>query len=264
MGAFRKKVFDHYRRQARSFPWRNTVNPYRILISEIMLQQTQTARVVSYYQAFLKKFPTVQSLARAKPADILRAWQGLGYNRRALMLQKAAQEIVTRHKGKVPERLEDLVVLPGVGPYTAAAVRAFAYNKPGVFLETNIRTLFIHEFFSRQKKVSDAELLPLVEATLDRRNPRRWYSALMDYGAMLKLVHGNASRRSAQYVRQSPFTGSDRQLRGRILKLILEKPRSTASLPSLLGENAMRTKKILQGLINENFIVQKNDTVRIA
>jgi A/G-specific adenine glycosylase len=255
--AFRKKVYAYYRLHARHFPWRDTTDPYRILVSEVMLQQTQTHRVIPKYRAFLRSFPTVRSLARAPRSAVLSAWQGLGYNRRALLLQKAAQQIVTRHKGKVPSTLTALNALPGIGAYTAAAVQAFAFNEPGIMLETNIRSALIHEFFPRKKRVADTDLIPLLEATLDARDPRRWYSALMDYGAMIKLVHGNATRRSTTYARQSPFAGSDRALRGKLLRLLLEKPRAVRSLPTLLQEDRERLDRIVKQLITEGFAAQR-------
>lgn len=262
--AFRKKVYAYYHTHARSFPWRDMTNPYRILVSEIMLQQTQTHRVVPKYRAFLKQFPTLRALTHAPRANVLRAWQGLGYNRRALSLQKAAQEIITRHAGRVPDDTKTLVTLPGIGPYTAAAIQAFAFNKPALMLETNIRTALIHEFFPHKKKVADRALLPLLEAILDRRNPRRWYSALMDYGSMVKSAHGNMSQRSTTHTRQSPFAGSDRAVRGKLLKLLLEKPRMAERLPTLLQESSERTQKILQQLIHEGFAVRRGESVRIA
>lgn len=176
-----------------------------------MLQQTQVDRVVPYYKKFLKEFPTPSSLASSSLARVLRAWQGLGYNRRAKYLHEAAKQW-----GTVP--LEDL---PGVGPYTAKAVRVFAFNEPEIMIETNIRSVFIHHFFPKKKKVSDAELLPLVEKTLPRKRAREWFSALMDYGAHLKATHPNPSRRSKHHTRQKPFKGSDREIRGAVVRASL-------------------------------------------
>jgi A/G-specific adenine glycosylase len=186
-----------------------------------MLQQTQATRVVPKYEAFLRHFSTARALAEAPLGDVLRAWQGLGYNRRAKYLHEAAKSVMIYHSGRIPRSYEDLRALPGVGDYTARAVRAFAFNEPEVFIETNIRAVFIHHFFPKKKKVSDKELLPYMVASLDRKNPRRWYSALMDYGSYLKQTMPNPSRRSAHHVRQSKFKGSDREIRGAILKAYL-------------------------------------------
>ncbi|HOO91646.1 MAG TPA: hypothetical protein PLA74_12550, partial [Syntrophales bacterium] len=177
---FRETVYDYYRRHSRQFPWRETTDPYRILVSEIMLQQTQAPRVLLKYEEFLQHFPDVSSLASAPLHDVLGAWQGLGYNRRALALKQSAQKIVAFHGGIIPRDEGSLVSLPGIGTATARAVRAFAFNEPVIFIETNIRAVFIHYFFSQEETVSDSDLRPLVEKTLDHDNPRRWYNALMD------------------------------------------------------------------------------------
>ncbi len=217
---FRRRVYAHFEQHGRDFPWRHTIDPYRVLVSEVMLQQTQTFRVVPKYEAFIERFPDAAALAAAPADAVLGSWQGLGYNRRALSLQTAARELVSRHGGVVPSECQALLALPGVGPYTAAAVRAFAFNLPDAFVETNIRTVFIHEFFADAERVRDSELLPLVARTIDTANPRHWYQALMDYGAMLKESN-NASRRSAHHRPQSRFEGSRRQARGIILRSLL-------------------------------------------
>jgi A/G-specific adenine glycosylase len=221
VAAFRQRVYKHFEQHGRDFPWRHTTDAYRVLVSEVMLQQTQTARVAPKYEAFIERFPNVATLAAAPADAVLTAWQGLGYNRRALALQAAARAVVAEHGGAMPSASDALLALPGVGPYTAAAVRAFAFNLPDAFIETNIRTVFIHEFFADAERVRDSELLPLVARTIDTANPRRWYQALMDYGAMLK-EGGNAARRSAHHHPQSRFEGSRRQARGVILKSLLQ------------------------------------------
>lgn len=262
--AFRRKVYAYYRRHRRTFPWRTTRNPYKILVSEFMLQQTQTHRVVPMYRAFLKRFPSVRALAAASQKDVLRSWQGLGYNRRALNLHKTAKELVARYRGSVPRSYESRLDLPGIGPYTAAAIGAFAFNEPGIVLETNIRTVFIHEFFPRRKVIPDAALAPLIEQAMDQRSPGRWYSALMDYGVMLKTTQGNITRRSASYARQSAFKGSDRAVRGKIVKLLLEKPRRLNALTKLTNEPSMRVEKILQALAEEGFVEEREKYFSIS
>lgn len=223
---FRNVVLSHWRRRGRhELPWRKTTNPYCILVSEVMLQQTQVSRVIEKYREFLRKFPTFRRLAAASSRDVLTVWQGLGYNRRALMLQRCAQAVVREHGGILPADYDTLRALPGIGPYTAGAVLAFAFNTPYPVIETNIRRVYLHHYFPKKKKVSDAALLPIVTRTLDRKNPRRWYGALMDYGTWLALSLSkglNPNVRSAQYVRQSKFEGSLRQLRGRVLAALLQ------------------------------------------
>ncbi|MBN1855737.1 MAG: A/G-specific adenine glycosylase [Dehalococcoidia bacterium] len=213
-------VYAHFEAHGRDFPWRHTSDPYHILVSEVMLQQTQTARVAPKYTEFITVFPDVATLAHAPVADVLRVWQGLGYNRRALALRRAAQQIVALHDGRVPENRNELLALPGIGTYSASAIRAFAFNLPDPFIETNIRAAFIHHFFPDRNDVTDRELMPLVEAAMDGNNPCRWYQALMDYGAALK-ESDNAARRSAHHRPQSRFAGSRREARGIILRLLL-------------------------------------------
>lgn len=220
---FRELVYAYYTTHKRSFPWRENVTPYRVFISEIMLQQTQAPRVISKFNAFIERFPNFETLAGAAVAEVLGAWQGLGYNRRAVALRNAAIVVVREHTGSLPDSIEALDALPGIGYATACSISAFAFNKPVVFIETNIRTVYLHHFFRGQTGVSDAQLIPLVDATLDRNDPREWYSALMDYGTMLKKAHGNASQRSKHYAKQSAFKGSDREIRGMIVKQLVER-----------------------------------------
>jgi A/G-specific adenine glycosylase len=263
--AFRNIVLKHYRRNGRDFLWRRTIHPYRILVSEVMLQQTQASRVAPKYEAFLQKFPTFKTLARAPLGNVLRAWQGLGHNRRALALQKTAREVMLRHNGKLPRDERKLERLPGIGPYTARAVLAFAFNVPTAFLETNIRTVFVHHFFKKRRRVADEEILPLVAATLDRENPRRWYAALMDYGAFLKKTEGNLARKSAHYKRQSPFEGSNRQLRGQIIRALTKKSFPSArALATSLGAATSNVKKNLRQLEREGMVRFQRDAVRLS
>jgi A/G-specific adenine glycosylase len=255
--AFKKIIWKYYRAHRRDFPWRNTRDPYRILVSEIMLQQTQAPRVVSKYEEFIARFPTVQTLARASVSDVLAIWKGLGYNRRALALKRAAEIIMREHGGKVPRDIEKLIALPGVGKATAGDVLAFAWNIPVVVIETNIRSVFLHFFFPNVKNVHDRDILPLIEKTLDQKNPREWYAALMDYGAMLKRTHGNASRKSAHYAKQLPFKGSNREARARILFAITEKPATATRLTKTLKLSEEIVTKNLAALEKEGFIASR-------
>lgn len=250
---FQKHVYNHYQKYKRSYPWRETTDPYKVLVSEIMLQQTQTDRVVPKYLAFIQKFPTAEALAAASTADVLTYWQGLGYNRRALYLKKCAETITKTYQGIFPETEKELQTLPGIGPYTAAAIMTFAYNKPAVVIETNIRTAYIFHFFDGKDKVSDAELLPYITRTTDTKNPRKWYNALMDYGAALKKKHGNLSRKSKTYTKQAPFKDSKREVRGKILKLLTT---NSANEKTLLNLDT-RAEKVLADLEQEGFITRK-------
>lgn len=245
----------HYRRHRRDLPWRATRDPWRILVAEVMLQQTQISRVLGRYGAFLDAFPEPAALARAPLARALALWKGLGYNRRCLGLQRAAAMIVDRFGGRVPRSVEDLERLPGVGPYTARAVAAFAYGRPVAFIETNIRRAYLHWFFPARGRVHDRDILPLVERTLDRRRPREWFNALMDYGSWLAGQVDNPNRRSAHHARQAPFEGSRRQLRGRALALLLDgRSRRAETVARAIGCPRGRLAPILEELAAEGFL----------
>jgi A/G-specific adenine glycosylase len=263
--AFRKKIYHYYLKESRSLPWRRHLNPYRVVVSEIMLQQTQVERVREKYREFLDTYPDFTALARARLQKLLAVWQGMGYNRRALALKALAQKVVLEHRGSLPRDPEKLLALPGIGKYTAGAVIAFAFDKPVVFMDTNIRRVFIHEFFQEKPNVHDDEIMPLVEQTLDAGNPRKWYNALMDYGAMLKQKHANPNRRSAHYTRQSPFENSNRQVRGNILKvLVSEAPLSARQIAAKTGMDSLRVKKNLVQLTAEGFVKKRGRLFSIA
>lgn len=224
-----------------------------------MLQQTQTARVLPKYEAFLAAFPTPADLAAAPVADLLRLWSGLGYNRRALALKKAASEIAQRFNGRLPDDEDSLLSLPGIGPYTARAVLAFVFGRPVALVETNVRTVFLHEFFPDRESVHDRELLPLVEAALDRSDPRNWYYALMDYGVMLKASLPNPGRRSAHHQRQTPFADSHRRVRGEILKRLAasSEPLTADELFVSIPFARERLEKALGELATEGFVAER-------
>jgi len=262
---FQSAIYRHYRIHGRTFPWRKTHNPYHILVSEIMLQQTQTERVVQKYEQFINSLPDFDSLAQAPLREVLRLWQGLGYNRRAMALKNIAQMVVTNFQGNLPSSPEALMSLPGIGRATACAICAFAFNEPVVFIETNIRRAFIHHFFQKENDVKDTQILPLVEKTLDTSNPRKWYFALMDYGVMLKKQYQNPNRKSAHYQKQPPFEGSNRQIRGMILRtLTAESPISQQEIAKRLGLDPERVKGNLIQLQREGFIRKRGNRFTIA
>lgn len=252
---FQKKIYAYYHKHGRDLPWRKTRNPYHIFISEVMLQQTQVETVLKKYHPFLKAFPSFRALSCASLREVLALWKGLGYNRRALFLKKSAQKVTHEFGARLPSETKVLATLPGIGQATAKATVVFAFNKPEVFLETNIRRVFIHHFFSVQKKVRDSDILPLVRRTLDVSNPRIWYWALMDYGSALKKTHPNPNRKSAHYIKQPPFEGSDRQIRGKILGVLIVHPYLSRSMIfSKIKSNQNRITKCLLRLQKEGFI----------
>lgn len=259
---FQRTVLSFYEKHGRELPWRipdgqGSFDPYTILVSEIMLQQTQVSRAAAKYHQFLSVFPTVQVLAEARLGNVLREWSGLGYNRRAKYLHEAAITIQSEYDGRFPVTLNMLTKLPGIGKNTAGAVLAYAYNQPAVFIETNIRTVFIYHFFKGSDDVSDAAILPLVEKTLDVQEPRIWYWALMDYGTYLKSSQGNLARRSRHYVRQSAFEGSKRQLRGKILRLLAENGLTKDQLAKEISDK--RLNEAIGDLLREKLIIQRAD-----
>ena len=262
---FKQHIWSFYREEGRPFSWRNIDNPYYIVVSEIMLQQTQTYRVASKYEAFIAAFVTWQSLATASTHDVLCAWQGLGYNRRALALHAIAKLVVADFEGELPNDPTVLVQFPGIGKATAASICAFAFNKPTIFIETNIRTVFIHFFFKDVQTVGDDQLLPLVTQTVDQENPREWYYALMDYGVMLKKSQPNPSRKSSHYTKQSRFEGSDRQIRGAIIRLLTQQEKFTLqALISGLDKDATRVTAQVETLHKEGFIIYNEQDALIV
>ena len=253
---FRRVVWTYYKTHGRhTLPWRKTKDPYKILVSEVMLQQTQVERVIPFYSKFIKQFPTAKKLAAAPLSEVLKSWQGLGYNRRAKMLHRAAKALGTRKKLSVAE----LEALPGVGPYTARAVAAFAYNQNIVFVETNIRTAIIQHFFPKKKKVSDKEIEKVLVQALPEGKAREWYSALMDYGASLKLSGISHNAKSKTYTKQPKFAGSLREARGAILRELARGAASPARLIDLFGaERRAQMRTALQALWTER-LVEKTD-----
>jgi len=263
---FRDRVLSFYERHGRhEMLWRHTDDPYRILVSEIMLQQTQVERVAVKYPEFIAAFPDIAALARAPQSSVITAWQGMGYNRRAIALKKCAEKIAGEYGGTVPRDPLVLATFPGIGPATASSICAFAFNLPVVFIETNIRRVFIHSFFPDKETVTDREILPLVEKALDREQPRVWYWALMDLGTELKKHMPNPNRKSAAYTKQAPFEGSDRRIRGMILKFLIEKcPSREKTIMDSVREEPARVRRILTALEKEGFIRKSGTGYRLA
>lgn len=263
---FKEIIWQYYRVFGRSFAWRDSDDPYAVLVSEIMLQQTQTYRVSSKFELFIKQFPTFKKLAYASTQSVLSAWQGLGYNRRALALKEIAKQVVDEFDGILPDDLMILQTFKGIGPNTAGSICAFAFNKPVIFIETNIRAVYIHHFFNGKTKVHDRDIMPFIEQTLDHSNPREWYYALMDYGVMLKKQFKNPARRSAHHAIQSKFEGSDRQIRGGILKFLAQqtKPIERTYIYQELPFDQQRMVVIIDQLIKEGFLEVKHEMLKIA
>ncbi|WP_096348878.1 winged helix-turn-helix transcriptional regulator [Marispirochaeta aestuarii] len=263
---FRQEVRKFYAAEGRSFPWRRNTSPYSVFVSEVMLQQTQVCRVEPKYLRWMREVPDFPSLAGLSTEGLLGLWQGLGYNRRALALRESALKVIKEHDGILPDDPERLRGFPGIGPATAASICAFAFNCPVVFIETNIRRVFIHFFFpEREAPVSDRDILPLVEASLHRESPRDWYNALMDLGTLLKSRIPNPNRRSRHYTRQARFEGSNREARGAILKALQKAPlQSAGELSENTGIDYRRIMRAAEELEKEGFLSAENGMFRLG
>lgn len=244
----------------RDMPWRQDTRPYYVLVSELMLQQTQVDRVVPKFHAFIETFPNEQALASASLADVLRLWQGLGYNRRAKFLHEAAKKIV--ELGSFPDDELGLLRLPGVGKNTAGAILAYAYNSPAVYIETNIRAVYIHHFFADSDDVADSDIRALLEQTLDEREPRSFYWALMDYGSWLKKK-GVRPSRSRHYKKQAPLKGSIREVRGQIIAALAHEDHTVDSLRRLLVADS-RFDGALAGLVTDGLVMQTGERLHLT
>lgn len=261
---FQSTIWEYYRENYRPMPWREDPSGYHVLVSEIMLQQTQVPRVMVKFEEFMRAFPTIHDLADAPLSQVLAVWKGLGYNRRAKFLHEAAKQIVKDFDGRIPTDHKALISLKGIGPNTAGAIQAYVYNQPVIFIETNIRRVFIHHFFEDKVGVEDKELLPLIESALPKDNSREWYWALMDYGTYLKTVVPNPNRRSKHYTKQSKFEGSRRQLRAQVLDYIVHNPnKSLGQIERKFPDALYSVKDILQDLTKENIIAESNKRFKV-
>lgn len=262
--SFQKEIWNYYLHHKRILPWRETTNPYFILVSEMLLQQTQVSRVIPKYNQFISEVPTIKDLATSSFQKILQLWQGLGYNRRARYLHESAQIIEKKHKGIIPSDITILQKLPGLGLSTASAILVFSYNQPLIFIETNIRRVYIHSFFHDSKKVDDKDILPIVKETLDGKNSREWYYALMDYGAKLGKNKLNPNTKSVHYTKQSRFEGSVRQIRGQIVRTVLTNPDIAINKLKLkIGSDENKLQQAVKQLEKENIITKSNNHLRI-
>ncbi len=289
---FQTKILSWYAEHQRDLPWRQNRDPYRILVSEVMLQQTQVSRVIPKYTAWFAAFPTLDDLAKAPISEVLRLWSGLGYNRRALFLQRTAKAIVFEHAGTWPQTEEDLKKLPGIGEYTAAAIACFAFDQQVAVVDTNVKKVILLEFFchceegispTRQSQndrelpihdekrdcftslaMTTKDLQKIADQLLPPGRAYDWNQALMDYAsAILK-------KEKIPVQKQSKFLGSRRYFRGKILKFLLQKhtiPRSDISL-QLRDEQSSVDEATLDSILGElerdGFIKQTENTVKIA
>lgn len=260
MHEFQELVWHKGRELYRDMPWRDEPIFYYVLVSEIMLQQTQVPRVLTKFAEFMERFPTIEDVAAASLADILRVWQGLGYNRRAKYLHEAAHFIA---KSGLPTTREELVNLPGIGQNTAAAIMNYVYEVPTAYVETNIRTVYFYHFFADRTDVSDEEVLEMVEMTIDREHPRAWFWALMDYGSELKSQGNGRLDTSRHYKKQSPLEGSVRQVRGKIITALSVRDYTQSELRDAVHADE-RFEKALNGLMHEKLVSIKNDMIHLT
>jgi A/G-specific adenine glycosylase len=252
---FQKLIQEKGHELYRPMPWREDIRPYYVLVSELMLQQTQVDRVVPKFNMFIRRFPNEIILAQATLSKVLELWNGLGYNRRAKFLHDAAKKIVDDFNGVFPSTKDMLLMLPGVGSNTAGAIMNYAYNKPTPFIETNIRTVYFYHFFKSGDKVSDAEILPLLEATIDTDHPREFYWALMDYGNWLKKQKVGNIQQSRHYKKQPALKGSVREVRGQIIRQLMQGGKTENELQKELIADE-RFSSALLGLLNDGLIMQ--------
>lgn len=258
--AFREIVWEKGRRLYRPMPWRDQPTLYHVLVSELMLQQTQVSRAIVKYAEFMQAFPSLEALAEASLAEVLRVWQGLGYNRRAKYLHQAARQIVAQGE---PTTLTELVALPGIGKNTAGAMMNYVYQVPTAFVETNIRSVYFYYFFANRTDVPDSEVHAVVEETMDQEHPREWFWALMDVGAWLKSQGQARLSTSRHYKKQPPLKGSVREVRGQIIHVLTGAPSTLKDYRHELQDEARFTVAV-QGLQQDGLIVEVDGVFRLT
>lgn len=256
---FQDIVWQKGRELYRTMPWRDTTNPYDVLVSELMLQQTQVDRVIPKFNDFIRIFPDINTLAVSSLAEVLSIWSGLGYNRRARFLHDAARKIMGEFGGQVPNTLDKLISLPGVGPNTAGAILVYSFNQPVVFIETNIRSVYFYHFFQDSHTVSDKELVELVQETMDTEHPREFFWALMDYGAFLKKQGLGQISKSTLYKKQPTLKGSLRETRGQIVRALTTRDMDESELKFEINadnrfEPALESLK-KDGLVSQTMVI---------
>ena len=239
---FQETILSFYDEHERSFPWRETQDPYKIWVSEVMLQQTQANRVIPKYEDWMKTFPTVKSLAQANMTNVLEQWKGLGYNNRAKWLRDAAKKVIDEYEGELPTKTKELETLKGVGPYTSRAIQIFAHNMDQVTVDTNIRRIFISEF-DLDKETSTEDIYPLARQVLPRGKSREWHNALMDYGALKATSQETGVKPETT---QGTFKGSNRWYRSKVLQQVMEKSRSITQVEEEYGEKGMKAVRTLR------------------
>lgn len=273
----------------RPMPWREDIRPYYVLVSELMLQQTQVARVIPKFNDFIERFPNEAALASASLSDVLTLWQGLGYNRRAKYLHESAKMIMNDFEGIFPSNEQDILKLPGVGKNTAGAIQAYAFNRPVLFVETNVRTVYIHHFFKDDFDIDDKAILQIMQETVpwakgkeqpDRFShksdgamrktvglsyfrPREFYWALMDYGSLLKASGVRNIDQSRHYKKQSALEGSVRQVRGRIIRELTSGGLSEERLRANIFADH-RYESALNGLIKDGLVRRTGETLHLT
>jgi A/G-specific adenine glycosylase len=260
---FRELVWQKGRELYRDMPWRQDTRPYYVLVSELMLQQTQVSRVIPKFNDFIGRFPSERELADASLADVLMHWQGLGYNRRAKFLHDTAKRIVNDFKGMFPDSEPDIRSLPGVGANTTGAVLAYAFNQPSIFVETNVRTVYIHHFFADELDITDEMIRKKLHETIDSEHPREFYWALMDYGSYLKANGIKNNSQSRHYKKQSPLEGSVRQVRGMIIRRLGANDMAETQLANMLSADS-RFDPALSGLIKDGLVTKTGDILHLT
>lgn len=260
---FNEQIWDKARELYRDMPWRENTDPYYVLVSELMLQQTQVDRVIPKFELFIATFPSVVDLAKAPLSEVLVVWSGLGYNRRAKFLHEAAKKVALDFNGTIPHTYDQLVSLPGIGPNTAGAILVYGFNQAIVFIETNVRTVYFHHFFNDQALVTDKELKEIVEQTIDQEHPREWYWGIMDYGSYLKKQGVGRNDKSSHYKKQAPLKGSLREVRGLIIKSLAVGEHSLDELRTKMPQDD-RFETALSALLAEGFITKTNDQLRLT
>jgi len=262
MNVFQKKILTFYKKEGRNLPWRHTTNRYHILVSEIMLQQTQVNRVIEKYNQWIKTFPTIPDLANASLSEVLTLWSGLGYNSRGKRLWECAQQIVEKFEGTVPNNPEDLLTLPGIGPYTSRSILIFADNKNIATVDTNIRRILIHEL-KLDENITEKELFALAEEIFPRGKSRDWHNALMDYGSLILTAKKSGIKPTSK---QKPFKTSKRFYRGAIMKHLTTHKTITLKEANTykIQNNTNNIAEILKDLEKEQLIINKGEHYEMA